>query len=171
MAQEKQVIAAVRQHDLELVKKLISEGASVNEQDEQGWTALHWAAGSGDVAMVRLLLEHHGDMSAKGRDNRTPWMVARAAGRSEFLTQAEKAQEVWKDPRESRPYCKGFHLKDLCGFSQWPRDTVPADVAEFDSEQCMSTGSQTLNHNAILQRWLPSILLHAESRSRSSNWK
>jgi len=50
---ETNFIAAVRQRGLELVKKLILKEANVNEQDEQGWTALHWAAGSGDVAMIR----------------------------------------------------------------------------------------------------------------------
>jgi len=133
MEPENNLMAAVRQRDLELVNKLLSEGANVNDQDEQGWTALHWAAGSGYAAMVRLLLDHHADITARGRDNRTAGMVARAAARNdvvELLVQAEKAAGAWKDPRENRPYCKGFYLKDLRDFSQWPQDTMPADAAE-----------------------------------------
>jgi uncharacterized protein len=165
---ETDFIAAVRQHDLELVKKLILEGANINEQDEQGWTALHWAAGSGDIAMIRLLLEHHGDMSAKGRDNRTACMVARAAGRSEvveFLMQAEKAAGVWKDPRENRPYCKGFYLKDLCGFSQWPRETVPADEAIVYLHQDLTvTRSVWPGEDVIFSNVTPEWVQYCRSR-------
>lgn len=119
---EKKLISAVQQGDLELAKKLLLGGASVSEQDEQGWTSLHWAAGSGNVELVRLLLDHHADITMKGRDNRTPLMVARAAGRSqavEALVQAEKTAGVWKDLREGRPYCKGYYLKDLLNYPNW----------------------------------------------------
>ena len=120
---EKQLIVAVQQGDRELVKKLLLEGTNVNEQDEQGWTPLHWSAGSGNVDIVRLLLDHHADVTVKGRDNRIPLMVARAAGLNdvaEILTQAQKSAGAWNDPHESRPYCKGYYLNDLLSYPQWP---------------------------------------------------
>lgn len=120
---EEKLICAVQQGDLQLAKKLLLEGANVNEQDEQGWTALHWSAGSGNVGIVRLLLDYHANITIKGHDNRTPWAVARAANRDpvlEILTQAEKAASVWKDPQEGRPYCKGYYLKDLVSYPHWP---------------------------------------------------
>ncbi len=126
---EKKLISAVRQGDFELAKKLLLEGANVNEQDEQGWTSLHWAAGSSNVELVRLLLDHHADVTIKGRDNRTPWMVARAAGRTptiEVLAQSEKAANVWKDPRDGKPYCKGYYLKDLMSYPNWPSSAEAA---------------------------------------------
>lgn len=165
MEQEKQVIAAVRQRDLELVKKFIAEGANINEQDEQGWTALHWAAGSGDAALVRLLLDHHGDVAAKGRDNRTPSMVARAAGRNEvveLLIKAEKIAGVWKDPRENRPYCKGFYLKDLYHFPQWPRDTVPADAIVYLHQDFTVTRSVWPGEDVIFSSVTPEWVQYCE---------
>jgi hypothetical protein len=133
MELEHNLIAAVQQRDTGLVAKLLSEGANVSQLDEQGWTPLHWAAGAGDAGIVRLLLDHGADIAATGRDNRTALMVARAAGRHDvvaLLTQSEKTASIWKDPRESRPYCKAFYLKDLQGFSQWPRD----NTAESDAD-------------------------------------
>ena len=61
------VIEAVKNCDLETLKDLLEERADVNEQDEQGWTALNWAAGRGDAQAVSLLLEHGADVARTGR--------------------------------------------------------------------------------------------------------
>jgi ankyrin repeat protein len=122
MDPEKKIIAAAQQGDLQALEALVAAGADVNEKDEQGWTALHWSAGRGDAGAVNLLLEHQADVTLVGRDNRTPLMVARAAGRHDavsVLTAAEKAKGVWKDPRESKPYCKAYYWKDLARYPQW----------------------------------------------------
>src|SRR5436305_15212855 len=97
MEQEKSVIAAVQQRDTGLLKKLLSEGADVNERDDERWTPLHWAAGAGDVGTVRLLLDYKADITATGRDNRSPLMVARASGRNDavaLLAVSERAAGV-----------------------------------------------------------------------------
>src|SRR5437016_3590998 len=123
MDRENKLIAAVQQGDIELVKQAIAEGADINERDQQGWSPLHWSAGGGNVEIIRCLLDHHSDVALVARDNRTPLMVARSAGRTEavaVLTDAEKTKGVWQDPRESRPYCKGYYLKDLHDYSHWP---------------------------------------------------
>ena len=129
MDRENKLTTAVQQADIELVKQAIAEGVDVNERDQQGWTPLHWSAGNGNVEIIHFLLDHHAVVALTGRDNRTPLMVARSVGRPEavaVLTEAEKAREVWQDPRESRPYCKGYYLKDLRVYSQWTASQEPA---------------------------------------------
>ena len=126
MDPENKLIAAARPGDLATLKTLLAEGANANDADELGWTALHWSAGRGDVEAVRLLLEHHADVTITGRDRRTPLMVARSAGRqavAAILTDAEKAKGVWTDPGENKPYCKAFYLKQFAGYPQWSPTT------------------------------------------------
>ena len=175
MEPEKKLIDAVRQRDLELVKKFILEGENVNQQDGQGWTALHWAAGAGDAGALRLLLEKHADITARGRDNRTPLMVACAAGQSEavkVLTESEKAAGVWKDPRESRPYCKGFYLKDLQGFAQWMPDNTAAsntaDAIVYIHQDFTVTRSVWPNEDVIFNKITPEWIHYCESQLRFS---
>jgi hypothetical protein len=120
---ESSIIAAARSGDISAVDRLLGGGADVNERDEHGWTALNWAAGSDDARMVAALLERGADPTLTGRDNRTPLMIARAAGRAEavaILTEAEQKRGVWKDPREGRPYCKAFLVGELRRFAEWP---------------------------------------------------
>jgi hypothetical protein len=114
------VIEAVKTGDLQTIERLISRGASVNEQDEHGWTPLNWAAGKGDVRAVSLLLERGADVTLTGRDNRTPLMIAKAAGRDEvtdLLTEAARRLGVWEDPRTTREYCKAYYAADLQRFA------------------------------------------------------
>ena len=139
MDRENKLIAAVQQGDIELVRQAIDEGADVNERDQQGWTPLHWSAGSGNVEIIRFLLNHWSDVTLAGRDNRTPLMVARSVGRTEVvavLTEAEKARGVWQDPRESRPYCKGYYLKDLHDYPHW---TASQEVSQNGHESAAGT--------------------------------
>jgi hypothetical protein len=43
--------------DVELLKKLVEEGANVDEADEEGRTALHFAAGYGEIDCVKVLID------------------------------------------------------------------------------------------------------------------
>lgn len=56
VAPESPVADAAQQGELELVRSLLRGGADVNAGQGDGTTALHWAAMSGDVEMVQLLL-------------------------------------------------------------------------------------------------------------------
>jgi ankyrin repeat protein len=47
---------AVRDKNIELVKKLIDNGADVNEKDTRYWTPLHWAADAGSMQIAKLLI-------------------------------------------------------------------------------------------------------------------
>lgn len=114
------LIEAVKADDMTGVKDLIESGADVNQQDEQQWTPLNWAAGKGNLAMVSLLVEKGADFSKVGRDQRTPYMIALAAGHAEvvkFLRQAEEQGDIPKRP--ARNYCRAYHLSDFRRFPGW----------------------------------------------------
>lgn len=122
MTKEIPIIEVVKRCDLEHLKELILDPKVVNESDEHGWTALHWAAGKGDAQAVQLLIEHGGDIALTGKDERTPLMVAKAAGRREvvqILSAAEQVRGLWVDPATTQLYCKAYEVSHLRRFPQW----------------------------------------------------
>lgn len=143
MSEELELIETVKEGDVGKARELCDAGADVHQQDDQGWTPLNWAAGQGNVELVQLLLERGADVTRTGRDNRTPLMIAKAASRkevAEILTEAEKEKGVWEDPRETRPYCKAYYLRDLRRFGDWSDDDGPASgngggAAEEEDEE------------------------------------
>lgn len=72
-------------HD-DLAKKLIAQGANLNEIDQEGNTCLHKAAYAGNVKMVKLLLSYRVDTTIKNKNNKTAMEIASstAAGHSHF---------------------------------------------------------------------------------------
>lgn len=116
--------------DRAAVAQLIDAGAPVNAADEQGWSALSWAAGQGRVAIVELLLTRGADPLHTGRDERRPYDIALAAGHAEaarLLREAE-AQAGGAD-RPLRPYCKAYLLRDLRRFPAWEERSGTGDGA------------------------------------------
>jgi hypothetical protein len=64
----------------EMVKLLVARGARLDGRDEEGWTALHYAARS-DPADVQALLDLGADVNAGGtRHGETPLHVAAESG-------------------------------------------------------------------------------------------
>lgn len=124
---ESQLIEAVKAGDLAAVEGMIESGVDVNQQDEQGWTPLNWAAGGGKLEIVKLLVKHRADVFKVGRDMRTPYMIALAAGRAEvvkFLREAEDQVEGEKPTRPERKYCKAYHLSDFRQFPNWTESKI-----------------------------------------------
>ena len=66
------MMAALKGH-LELVRKLIARDADINKT---GWTALHYAATNGHLAIIELLLESHAYIDAESPNGTTPLMMA-----------------------------------------------------------------------------------------------
>jgi hypothetical protein len=116
------LIEAVKSGDRDRVKKLLKEGVDIHQRAEQDWTALNFAAGRGDLEMVKLLVGASVDLKVTGRDRRTALAIAKAAERKEvvqYLTEKEKAAGVWEDPTKHRPYCRAYYLRDLRKFKGW----------------------------------------------------
>lgn len=59
------------------VEALLAKGAEVNQT---GWTALHYAAASGNNDIVQLLLEHSAYIDAEAPNKTTPIMMAARSG-------------------------------------------------------------------------------------------
>lgn len=66
------MMAALRGHTA-LARKLIDKGADVNKP---GWAPLHYAATSGHLEIMNLLLEHHAFIDAESPNGTTPLMMA-----------------------------------------------------------------------------------------------
>ncbi len=121
------LIEAVRAAEVNTVKELLDGGADVNEPGEQGWTALNWAAGKGNLELVTLLVEKGADVFKVGRDQRTPQMIALAAGRADvvrYLREAEDRVEGDKPARPQRKYCKAYHMSDFRQFAGWSESRI-----------------------------------------------
>jgi len=69
----------------EIAGLLISQGADIHQRGVNDYTALHYAAATNDVSLLRLLLSHGADANARTRidDFSTPLEEAERAGSSE----------------------------------------------------------------------------------------
>jgi ankyrin repeat protein len=56
---------------------LIAKGASPNQPDDRGWTAVHQAASRGNERMLQAVLDAGGDRGRKTKDGHTPLDIAR----------------------------------------------------------------------------------------------
>lgn len=73
---ENALMLAAANGNLKLVRNLIAKGAQVNKK---GWTPLHYAvigSNSNQLAIIKLLLEHHAYMDAASPNKTTPLMMA-----------------------------------------------------------------------------------------------
>jgi len=75
------LMRAVDRRRVDFVQLLLDRpGADLDLRQEDGATALHIAAASGDLEIVRLLISHGADRSAEDRNGSTAMDIATAAG-------------------------------------------------------------------------------------------
>jgi len=74
---ENALMFAALNKDLPLLKALIDKDAEVNKK---GWTPLHYAATSGDVEIINVLLEESAYVDAASPNGTTPLMMAARGG-------------------------------------------------------------------------------------------
>ena len=74
---ESPLMLAALKGQLELVEKMVKKGADVNKT---GWTPLHYAASTGQVKIISLLLENHAYIDAESPNGSTPLMMASMYG-------------------------------------------------------------------------------------------
>ncbi len=74
---ESALMLASLKGQLDLVEKMVKKGADVNKT---GWTPLHYAASTGQVKVISLLLENHAYIDAESPNGTTPLMMASMYG-------------------------------------------------------------------------------------------
>ena len=75
------MLAAIK-GQLELCRQLIERDADVNKP---GWAPLHYAATSGNVQVIRLLLDHYAYIDAESPNGSTPLMMAAMYGSAQAV--------------------------------------------------------------------------------------
>jgi hypothetical protein len=166
-----ELIEAVKGGDTSKVLKLIEAGDDVNGHgDEQEWTPLNYAAGKGNLDMVKLLVDKGADVFNVGRDRRTPYQIAVAASRVEVARYLQVAEEkaggdkdkissrAWED----RPYCKAYHLRDLRRFPQWTESRIDWKDKE-DEEEASADGDKEFSDDDI-------VFIHQDFTVTQSMW-
>jgi ankyrin repeat protein len=133
------MMAALKGH-ADLARRLVAKGADVNKP---GWAPLHYAATSGNVEIIRLLLDNHAFIDAESPNGTTPLMMASQYGTPEAvrLLLDEGADPLQKNQlglsaldfsrRASRPDAfemlkQAVETKLLAQPPQIRRDPVPA---------------------------------------------
>jgi len=66
------------------VMRCIERGDDLNEWDEEGFAALHWAIQEGHMTIVTLLLDHGADINLPNQDGMTPLHIALYDRKSEI---------------------------------------------------------------------------------------
>ena len=67
---------------VELADQMVKKGADVNKT---GWTPLHYAASTGQIATIRLLIENNAYIDAESPNGSTPLMMASMYGSTEAV--------------------------------------------------------------------------------------
>lgn len=75
------MLAAIK-GNMDIAERLIKKGADVNKT---GWTPLHYAASSGQLAIISLLLDQHAYIDAGSPNGTTPLMMAARYGTGEAV--------------------------------------------------------------------------------------
>jgi uncharacterized protein len=150
---ELQLLDAVKAGELARVEELLNSGSDIHQQDEQGWIPLNWAAGRGDLEMVKLLLDRGADVFRTGQDQRTPYKISLAARHTDVARLLKENEQALNETSgESSPgnYAKGYLLGDLRKFSGWRdeqinwKEMVPAE--ENGNSRQLSDGDVVFLH-------------------------
>lgn len=153
---ESRLIEAAKTGDLNRVQSLINEGVDVDleQKDNNGWTALNWAAGCGYSEIARILLEAGANVINKGRDLRTPYQISLAAAHVEtakLFQQAEKECGNSIDKTTSL-YCKAYPVKALGSFVDWRRHKLNEDSVVYLHQDFSVTESNRHSENILLDQ-------------------
>jgi ankyrin repeat protein len=69
------LIDAVKNDNIDLVRKLITQGVDVNIKQNDGGTPLMFAAGIGNIDCTKELIAHGADVNVKYGNGMTPLML------------------------------------------------------------------------------------------------
>ncbi|ASF47779.1 ankyrin repeat domain-containing protein [Methylovulum psychrotolerans] len=169
---ELKLIDAVKQRDTLAIEALLANGVAVDGQDAYGWTALNWAAGQGDTAIIAMLLAAGADVGKVGRDARTAYQIALAAAHADsarLLRQAEQAVGL-AISQTAELYCRAYLVAELRPFSGLPTGlTALADgeVVFLQADGCV-TRTMLADKDVLLAEASPAWLDFCAQRLKFS---
>ncbi len=150
---DKSLIDAVKSGDTVRVSECL-KSEDVHQKDEHGWTPLSWAAGTGKVEVIKLLVDAGADVGHTGEDARTPYMIALAAGRVaavEYLMEVEARNGATPDrSAQAMPYCKAYPIAGMAAFEGWHQSattTAPPKDSDIDGESQACDDVVFLHHD------------------------
>ena len=79
-----ELMMAALEADLTEVRRLVEQGADLEERDDTGGTPLMWAVQGGDLDVVNFLLDSGADVRATGGRNATALMIAVISGKEDI---------------------------------------------------------------------------------------
>jgi len=85
---DKALVEAASNGDAVRVKSLLDQGADVDHQNEQGWSALRHAARKGHVEVAKVLLAEGAEVHHKAKFNKTALTVAKTPAIVQLLKAA-----------------------------------------------------------------------------------
>lgn len=154
----------VKNNNIEKVKGLITGGIDLNSRDDYGWTPLNWAAGRGNLEMVRLLVESGADVLNRGYDKRTPYEIALAAGHGKvadyFQAVIEKSnKEIMDNIEKKRLYCRAYFVRALREFDPtlFSGDLKDEDLAFLHEDYTVTKAfwpNENIIFNQITPQWI-----------------
>ena len=126
--------AASKDYGGDMVQLLLRKGGNVAAKDDNGWTALHFAAASGHEAVVRLLLAEGVDVATKDSLGQTALHFAAESGH-EAVVQLLLGKGADVAAKEDDGRWTALHFAAKCGHEAVVRLLLGkgADVAAKDS--------------------------------------
>ena len=81
------LMQAAQRGDLEVIGKCVFSGTDINTKDASGSTAMHYAAGAGQVEALRALIDNHGAIDEPNDKGQTPLFFAATTDTIRLLLQ------------------------------------------------------------------------------------
>ncbi len=75
-ANTQELIDAVKKNDMPTLQKMLNSVQNINEQNEQGNTALHYAVATNNYDMVKVLLDNNADVNVENAKGWSPLEIA-----------------------------------------------------------------------------------------------
>ena len=131
------LITAVKAGEINTIEQIITKGAAINETDSNGATALLWAAGLGDLQIVKCLVKNGATVNISGviytNSEKTGYFgnltgIAASQGHTEILKFLIDSCNIPVDDKEYNPETK---QKEGWTALQWAAAAGKIDAVEY----------------------------------------
>lgn len=128
------LIRAIKKQRIKEVLTLMTRGYSPNKQDDAGVTSLHYAAKTGNVEIINLLLEHHANAAIPDKNKQFPVDWAKEAGHREAENILQKALEEQAKAKQIKPLQLLAHI-EISTLTENDEKTLISKILEVDERR------------------------------------